>query len=123
MTDSWASNFGMEVISRMATTFVGIIGGITNTLLIFSFTLQTTATRKLNFSSIYFESLPYTGHPDTGVVDYANLTSLAEQFKPTLIMCGASAYPRDWDYAAIRVAADRIGAWVLGDIAHLAGFI
>ncbi|XP_006459436.1 hypothetical protein AGABI2DRAFT_116408 [Agaricus bisporus var. bisporus H97] len=84
---------------------------------------QISATRKLNFSSVYFESRPFTSHPDTGTVDYDNLASRAEEFKPHLIMCGASAYPRDWDYALIRAVANSVDAWVMGDIAHLGGFI
>lgn len=91
-------------------------------LITFSVT-QSIPGRKLNFSSVYFESRLYTSHPETGTVDYIKLASQAEEFKPHLIICGASAYPRDWDYAFIRAVANSVDAWMMGDIAHLSGFI
>lgn len=84
---------------------------------------QTTPTRKLNVSSVYFESLPYTSLPDKGTVDYDGLAAQAKVFRPRLIICGASAYPRDWDYSTVRDIADSVGAWVMGDIAHLSGLV
>jgi glycine hydroxymethyltransferase len=74
-------------------------------------------------SSIYFQSFPYSITPDTNLVDYANLAAQAKTFKPRLIICGASAYPRDWDYAELRKIADKEGAWLMSDIAHTSGLI
>jgi glycine hydroxymethyltransferase len=60
---------------------------------------------------------------ETGLVDYKQLEKVALQEKPKLIICGASAYSRDWDYEFIRKVADKVGALVLADIAHPAGLI
>ena len=57
-------------------------------------------------SSIYFQSLPYSLDPSTQLIDYEGLAKQARIFKPRLIICGASAYPRDWDYASLRKTAD-----------------
>ncbi|KXN86651.1 Serine hydroxymethyltransferase 4 [Leucoagaricus sp. SymC.cos] len=83
----------------------------------------TSVKRKLNVSSIYFESYPYTVNPETNTVDYDSLASQAKIFRPRLIICGASAYPRDWNYSMIREVADNVGAWVMADIAHVSGLI
>jgi glycine hydroxymethyltransferase len=74
-------------------------------------------------SSIYFQSFPYSITPDTNVVDCAALAAQAKIFKPRLIICGASAYPRDWDYAEIKKIAVKEGAWLMADIAHTSGLI
>jgi glycine hydroxymethyltransferase len=74
-------------------------------------------------TSVYFESLPYRVHPDTGLVDFDSLASLAGLFKPAMIVCGGSAYPRDWDYAAFRKVADDNGALLLCDMAHISGLV
>jgi glycine hydroxymethyltransferase len=74
-------------------------------------------------SSIYFQSFPYAIVPDTGIIDYDNLEKQAKIFKPRLIICGASAYPRDWDYARLRKIADKEGAWLLCDMAHTSGLV
>ncbi len=60
---------------------------------------------------------------ETGLVDYEMLEAQARAVKPKLIICGASAYSRDWDFARIRKVADEVGAFVLADIAHPAGLI
>jgi glycine hydroxymethyltransferase len=60
---------------------------------------------------------------ETGLVDYDQLERIARTEKPKMIICGASAYSRDWDYVRIRAVADEIGALVLADIAHPAGLI
>jgi glycine hydroxymethyltransferase len=60
---------------------------------------------------------------ETGLIDYEMLESQARTLKPKLIICGASAYSRDWDYARIRAVADEVGALVWADIAHPAGLI
>ncbi|KAH6903119.1 glycine hydroxymethyltransferase [Coprinopsis sp. MPI-PUGE-AT-0042] len=82
-----------------------------------------TAKKKMTASSIYFQSFPYAIVPDTGIIDYDNLESQAKIFKPRLIICGASAYPRDWDYARLRKIADKEGAWLMCDMAHTSGLI
>lgn len=82
-----------------------------------------TAKKKMTASSIYFQSFPYATAPGTGLVDYAGLDAQAKIFKPRLIICGASAYPRDWDYGALKKTAEREGAWLMADIAHTSGLI
>ena len=74
-------------------------------------------------SSIYFQSFPYSISPTTNLIDYTALASQARVFKPRLIICGASAYPRDWDYPALRKVADAEGAWLMADIAHTSGLV
>ena len=79
-------------------------------------------------SSVNFSGKTYTPHfygvvKETGLIDYDTLESQARTHKPKLIICGASAYSRDIDYARIRKVADEIGAFVLADIAHPAGLI
>lgn len=76
-----------------------------------------------NFSGKNYKAHFYGVERETGLVDYANLEATARNIKPKLIICGASAYSRDWDYARIRAVADEIGALVLADIAHPAGLI
>jgi glycine hydroxymethyltransferase len=82
-----------------------------------------TAKKKMTASSIYFQSLPYGITPDTNLIDYEGLAAQAKTFKPRLIICGASAYPRDWDYAKLRQIADKEGAYLMSDIAHTSGLI
>ncbi|KAI0707532.1 glycine hydroxymethyltransferase [Cerioporus squamosus] len=82
-----------------------------------------TAKKKMTASSIYFQSLPYGLDPATQLIDYKNLASLAKIYKPRLIICGASAYPRDWDYKALRETADEHGAFLMADIAHTSGLV
>ncbi len=75
-----------------------------------------------NFSGKNYQAFHY-GVTKDGLVDYDQLEEVALKEKPKMIICGASAYSRDWDYARIRAVADKIGALVLADIAHPAGLI
>ena len=76
-----------------------------------------------NFSGKTYQPFFYGVDRETGLVDYEQLERTARAEKPKMIICGASAYSRDWDYARIRKVADEIGALVLADIAHPAGLI
>jgi glycine hydroxymethyltransferase len=75
-----------------------------------------------NFSGKLYQALSY-GVTKDGIVDYAQMEEIAWKEKPKLIICGASAYSRDWDYAKIRAIAGEVGALVMADIAHPAGLI
>ncbi len=77
----------------------------------------------VNFSGKLYQPFFYGVKKETGRVDYEMLEAQARKEKPKLIICGASAYSRDWDYARIRKVADEIGAFVLCDMAHPAGLI
>ncbi len=77
----------------------------------------------VNFSGKLYQPLFYGVDKETGLIDYQQLEEIALQEKPKVIICGASAYSRDWDYAFIRRVADEIGALVVADISHPAGLI
>ncbi|MBX3254572.1 MAG: serine hydroxymethyltransferase [Chitinophagaceae bacterium] len=76
-----------------------------------------------NFSGKNYQALFYGVKKDTGTIDYDQMEATAKAEKPKMIICGASAYSRDWDYQRIRSIADQVGALVLADIAHPAGMI
>ncbi|KAF9256983.1 SHMT-domain-containing protein [Marasmius fiardii PR-910] len=82
-----------------------------------------TAKKKMTASSIYFQPFPYAIHPETHLIDYDALASQAKIFKPRLIICGASAYPREWEYQKVREIATKEGAWLMCDMAHTSGLI
>jgi len=82
-----------------------------------------TPKRKISASSIYFQSMPYRVDPKTGLIDYEGLEKNSNLFKPKIVICGASAYPRDWDYARLRKIADKQGAYLMADIAHISGLV
>src|SRR5690349_9378481 len=77
----------------------------------------------VNFSGKLYDAHFYGVKKETGTVDYEMLEAKAKEVKPKLIVCGASAYSRDWDYARIRKVADEVGALIMADIAHPAGLI
>jgi len=76
-----------------------------------------------NFSGKTYHAIFYGVKKETGTVDYDHLEAVAKKEKPKMIICGASAYSRDWDYQRIRAVADEIGAILFADIAHPAGLI
>lgn len=69
-----------------------------------------TAKKKISATSVYFESMPYKVDKNTGYIDYDALEENASLFRPKMVICGASAYPREWDYARFR----KVGGWVSG---------
>src|SRR6476660_4829006 len=77
----------------------------------------------VNFSGKLYKPHFYGVVRETGLVDYDMLETKAKEIKPKLIICGASAYSRDWDYARIRKAADEVNALIMADIAHPAGLV
>lgn len=77
----------------------------------------------VNFSGLVFNAVEYNVNRETGLVDYDNMEETAMRVKPKLIVGGASAYSREWDYARMRAIADAVGAILLIDMAHPAGLI
>lgn len=77
----------------------------------------------VNFSGLMFHAIDYSLNEETGRVDYDELERKALEQRPKLIIAGASAYSREWDYARIRKVADEIGAIFMVDMAHPAGLI
>lgn len=61
-----------------------------------------TAKKKISSTAIFFESMPYQVNPETGLVDYDRLEEHAKLFRPNVLICGGSAYTRDWDYPRLR---------------------
>jgi len=82
-----------------------------------------TAKKKISATSIFFESFPYKVSPTTGLVDYDGLEATAFTYRPKMIICGASAYPREWDYKRMRKIADDVGAYLFCDMAHYSGLV
>ena len=77
----------------------------------------------VNFSGLVFQPVEYNVTPDTNLIDYDMMEEVARRERPKLIVGGASAYSREWDYARIRKIADEIGAIFMFDMAHPAGLI
>merc|ERR1712061_977296 len=82
-----------------------------------------TAKKKISATSIYFESFPYKVHPETGLIDFEKLREIALVFRPQMILCGASAYPRVVDFAKFKAIADEVGAFLMADIAPISGLV
>ena len=77
----------------------------------------------VNLSGLYYDAHFYGVQQETGRIDMDNVARIAHTVRPKLLICGASAYARDWDYARFREIADEVGALLLADIAHTAGLI
>ena len=78
---------------------------------------------KVSHSGIIFRSVQYGLSPDTGLLDYDQVATMAREHKPRVIVAGASAYPRFFDYAKFRAIADEVGAAFVFDMAHVAGLV
>lgn len=78
---------------------------------------------KLNFSGRYYKAVSYGVDPKTHLLNYDAIRAIALKEKPKLIVCGATAYPRQIDFAAFRAIADEVQAYLLADISHLAGLV
>ena len=81
-----------------------------------------TSKKKISTTSIFYESLPYTVD-EKGYINYDELEKLAEKFRPKLIICGASAYPRDFDYKRFREISDKNNSYLMCDMAHISGLV
>jgi len=77
----------------------------------------------VNFSGKLFNIVPYGVKKETGTIDYEEVERLAHEHRPKLIVVGASAYPRTIDFTAFRTIADKVGALVMVDMAHIAGLV
>lgn len=77
----------------------------------------------VNSSGILYNPIAYGVSKETGIIDYDQMEKTAKEHKPKLIVAGASAYSRDWDFARMRAIADEVGALLMADIAHPAGLI
>jgi len=77
----------------------------------------------VNFSGQLYHAVGYTLNKDTKILDYNVIEDIAKEEKPKVIITGASAYPREWDYAKFREIADKVGAFLICDMAHPAGLI
>jgi glycine hydroxymethyltransferase len=82
-----------------------------------------TKKKRVSASAIFFESMQYELDPATGLIDYDTLQKNALLFVPKLLICGGSAYSRDYDYPRLRAIADSVGAYLMADIAHFSGLV
>ena len=78
--------------------------------------------KRISITSVFYESFPYHIKED-GYIDYDGLEKTTLEYKPKMIICGASAYPRDFDYQRFRKIADSVGAYLMCDMAHISGLV
>lgn len=78
---------------------------------------------KVNFSGTFYNIVDYDLDPETEQLDYDAIEKIALECKPQMIICGYSAYPRTIDFARFREIADKVGAYLMADIAHIAGLV
>ncbi|XP_031272998.1 serine hydroxymethyltransferase 7 [Pistacia vera] len=79
--------------------------------------------KKVSAASLFFESFPYKVNPQTGLIDYEKLEEKAMDYRPKILICGGSSYPREWDYGRFRQIADKCGAVLMCDMAHISGLV
>jgi len=82
-----------------------------------------TPTKKISAVSTYFETFPYRVNLETGIIDYDKLEENALMYRPKVIVAGTSAYCRTIDYARMRAIADKVGCYLMVDMAHISGLI
>jgi len=82
-----------------------------------------TPTRKISAVSTYFETFPYRVNLETGIIDYDQLEQNALMYRPKVLVAGTSAYCREIDYKRMREIADKVGAYLMMDMAHISGLI
>ncbi|KAJ1551012.1 glycine hydroxymethyltransferase shm1 [Nowakowskiella sp. JEL0078] len=82
-----------------------------------------TNTKKISAVSTYFETMPYRVNEETGIVDFDQLQKSAALFRPKIIVAGASAYARNWDYVKMQQITQSVGAYLMADIAHISGLV
>ncbi|KAJ2442763.1 Serine hydroxymethyltransferase, cytosolic [Coemansia sp. RSA 2424] len=82
-----------------------------------------TPAKRVSFSSVYFETLPYQCNEETGLIDYDALAKSAALFRPKIIVAGASAYARAIDYARMREITNSTGSYLMSDMAHISGLV
>ncbi|KAM8717690.1 hypothetical protein ACLKA7_004397 [Drosophila subpalustris] len=82
-----------------------------------------TATKKISATSIFWSSMPYKVNPLTGLIDYDKLMEAAKSFRPNIIIAGISCYSRLLDYKKFREICDDVGAYLMSDMAHVAGLV
>ena len=82
-----------------------------------------TPTTKISYISKYFQTMPYRLNEETGLIDYDTLEANAMLFRPKVIVAGTSAYSRIIDYKRMRQIADKVGAYLLSDMAHISGLV
>ncbi|ODV86043.1 hypothetical protein CANARDRAFT_22828 [[Candida] arabinofermentans NRRL YB-2248] len=82
-----------------------------------------TPSTKISYISKYFQTMPYRLNEETGLIDYDTLEKTAVLFRPKVIVAGASAYARTIDYPRMRAIADKVGAYLMSDMAHISGLV
>ncbi|EER31411.1 serine hydroxymethyltransferase, mitochondrial precursor [Candida tropicalis MYA-3404] len=82
-----------------------------------------TNTTKISYISKYFQTMPYRLNEETGIIDYDTLEKNAQLFRPKVIVAGASAYSRVIDYKRMKQIADKVGAYLMSDMAHISGLV